>query len=549
MGKIPKRVKKQDPDHHMRQKGDLWLAQQAVPRFLFAAYRKSVIEESLHTTDVVVARIRRDQFLARNNFVFEALKNSQDISEMGLRLVRDRLNQKPEFALARERIKNGYTEIFFKERMSEPWRSTIASPNAIPEEKELAKANAIKFHPMDYATSNLAVEHATQAALSEGLPADQATIDAITTDLYFAKLSANTLFEKNLRPEINPSANDEPIEKYVDTFFSVKTLREKQKTSTKKSLGDLTAWLVTKHVKPAIAVVTQELAGDFVEYLQSTGKLGPKAVNNRLSPISSYWKYLKKRGKAKFNPFEGQSLDRKKLQEARIAKRPFTEDEMLKLLSGKPHFRALRDCIRILALHGMRCDELTQLRAGDCSQGILRIFGGGNANEIPEWHRGVIGKNTNARRDIPIHPELSDMFERRLLGKKRTEFLIDELAIPKNPNNDRSKRLSNLFGNYRRSIGVHDQIKGQSQSRVDMHSLRRWFIWTAREAYQQALKHGFKDSDPFTEWTIADVAGHDTESRPLGMTMALYPGKSDLNARKACVSAVKLPRNRTNPQS
>lgn len=42
-------------------------------------------------------------------------------------------------------------------------------------------------------------------------------------------------------------------------------------------------------------------------------------------------------------------------------------------------------------------------------------------------------------------------------------------------------------------------------------------------------------------WTLAEVMGHSKEDMPLGMTMSVYAGKDTLEAKRACVGAVRLP--------
>lgn len=86
-------------------------------------------------------------------------------------------------------------------------------------------------------------------------------------------------------------------------------------------------------------------------------------------------------------------------------------------------------------------------------------------------------------------------------------------------------------------LGTAPERSGDNrQSNIDFHSLRRWFIRTARNA----LQTGAKGYDP---WTIAEVVGHDTTGTDseLAMTMGVYPGPQTMAAKRACIEAVKLP--------
>ncbi len=68
---------------------------------------------------------------------------------------------------------------------------------------------------------------------------------------------------------------------------------------------------------------------------------------------------------------------------------------------------------------------------------------------------------------------------------------------------------------------------------MDLHSLRRWFIAKARDA----LNGG---AQGFTMYTVAEVVGHAKGELGLSMT-SRYAGRETMEAKAACVGAVKLP--------
>lgn len=74
--------------------------------------------------------------------------------------------------------------------------------------------------------------------------------------------------------------------------------------------------------------------------------------------------------------------------------------------------------------------------------------------------------------------------------------------------------------------------KGERQSRIDLHSLRRYFAAKVMEA----LANG---ATGFTPWTLADVMGHDRETLPLPMT-GKYANLSPIEERRKCVEFVEL---------
>jgi hypothetical protein len=60
-----------------------------------------------------------------------------------------------------------------------------------------------------------------------------------------------------------------------------------------------------------------------------------------------------------------------------------------------------------------------------------------------------------------------------------------------------------------------------------LHSLRRWFVWAAREALLKGTGKGY------SPWTIAEVVGHSKAGVGLEMTMSRYSGDKSLQAKAA----------------
>ncbi len=136
------------------------------------------------------------------------------------------------------------------------------------------------------------------------------------------------------------------------------------------------------------------------------------------------------------------------------------------------------------------------------------------------------GKTKAAKREVPIHPELAAMVEERRNKVGRTDLLFPEW-------HGSAHALGKLYAEHRAACGVEDRRKGERQSRVDMHSLRRYFAAKAMEAIA-------KRDAGFTPWTLADVLGHDRETLTLPMT-SKYANLSPLDERRRCVEAVTLP--------
>jgi integrase len=178
---------------------------------------------------------------------------------------------------------------------------------------------------------------------------------------------------------------------------------------------------------------------------------------------------------------------------------------MVALLTGKPD-RETADAIRLAALSGMRLEELYRLKVGDCIGGVFDV-------KQSKTDAGV--------RTVPIHSALTPIVARRVLGKARTDFLMHEGG--KADGRERSAAISKRFGRYRQGVGVHDREDGQRHSRVDFHSMRRWFITEARKGFDRAV--------------VAAVVGHENGN----ITDDVYSGGPDMDTKRRCVESVQLP--------
>ena len=77
---------------------------------------------------------------------------------------------------------------------------------------------------------------------------------------------------------------------------------------------------------------------------------------------------------------------------------------------------------------------------------------------------------------------------------------------------------------YRRRLGIHEVLASNRQSRVDFHSLRRWFITKADEA-------GCRNED------VQRVGGHKARGESFGR----YSDGSTKEQFRTVVESVRLP--------
>jgi integrase len=274
----------------------------------------------------------------------------------------------------------------------------------------------------------------------------------------------------------------------------------------RSDLAELESWVKQTGLPPTIEAVTKPVAGRYVTDMLANGT-DRKTASRKVSAASSYWRWLLRRTSIDVNPWGGQSVPKAKARTAERPKRPFTDAEVAKLLSG-PADPELADVMRMAALTGARVEELYQLRVHDCREGVFRI-------NRSKTQAGI--------RQLPIHSGLAAIITRRTKGKPDTARLFPEPGEVKE-GRERSMAVSKRFGHYRKRLGVDDRIEGRRQSRIDLHSFRRWFVTVARQA-------------GIDRAVVAACVGHEAHD----MTDGTYSGGPSLEQRRQCVESVRLP--------
>jgi integrase len=323
------------------------------------------------------------------------------------------------------------------------------------------------------------------------------------------------------------------LDEFLDEWIADRHYSGKTAVQHRQVFAELTEWCKTQSLEPTLQSITRRVALRFRdEHLKP--RLSPKSVNRYLSSYRTHWKWLIEREQPGIttNPWAGTHQAIKRL---RIAlggdrdegkKRPFTDEEVRTLLAAAPRKLGMRgvaevlpDLMRLAALTGARIDAICQLQVRDCQKGVFRFQ--------PQKREPDV-------REVPIHSSLKSIVAQRTKGKSPKDFLIHELPKQQHAASSRSSPAVKSFARLRRKLGIDERPNGRHQSNVDFHSWRRWFSRKAREALEAGVKG-------FTPWTIAEVLGHDPEEQPLPMTMARYAGPAALEARRACVEAVKPP--------
>ncbi len=136
---------------------------------------------------------------------------------------------------------------------------------------------------------------------------------------------------------------------------------------------------------------------------------------------------------------------------------PLTDRHLAALLGGAE--ADLLAAISILALSGMRLDELRRLRVAQCGRGSFRV-GECRANDGP--------------REVPIHSALAGTVLRLTSGRAVDAFLIGDGA-------DFGRSRSAL---ERRFDALWAAAVGATWPSPGIHGLRLWFVAAALEAGQ-----------------------------------------------------------------
>jgi integrase len=260
-------------------------------------------------------------------------------------------------------------------------------------------------------------------------------------------------------------------------------------------------------------------------------KAPPQSETNaskRLERASGMFKWAldeKRKWGIDANPFTGfgQSGD------AASPRRPFTHNELLALLNHpdftKKQFKSAYSfwLIPLAVFTGARLGELCQLDLKDFVEidGIPCIdINDTEATEVVEGEAGRKKrvKTKNAKRLVPIHPELIRLGILRYVEAKRQEkqvYLFPELSRARR--DGPSHAASNWFQRFRKSVGI------ATKQETVFHSFRHGFI-------TNLLDGGIAPH------TVAPVVGHEAEL----ITGRVYWNQKDATKRKPTVDAFSV---------
>jgi integrase len=419
------------------------------------------------------------------------------------------------------------------------WRVQVAVPARLRE----AIGCAVLYHPLH--TDSLAVAnrekhkhvHLLKKRIEESArrPAD----DPLTEEALQWRASAgedytSTLlearYEELVRSKGKPAADAlleiatgraTPITSaLIEEWIAERQMKPRQILDYRRAVKKLLAHLPTATVE----AVDKRAAGDYRAALTRLG-VHPRTAAKDISALASLWKHLESRGLVSSNPWRGLGGYSKTPATGRgsARKRPLTDTEVARLLTSNHASPVLRDAVTLLALSGMRTDELARMKVAD-----VRLDG-----PLPYIQlRGT--KTAAAARLVPIHKDALPIVLRRAKGKAPGDYLLHELPTPPEGSAmERGQPITKAFGRLRKRLGIDEREPGARQANVDLHGLRRFAIASMRDALNAGAAG-------YSMRTVAQIVRHDVGDLGLSMT-SMYAGEEPLSAKAKAIGAIRLP--------
>lgn len=415
----------------LRLQGQVWWFKRDVPADCQTIYGKNVWMENLATSDVRVAKERRDELEDETRRAFAEMRLGRWSKGQGL-------SPADRGALWREQIVP----------LSEARKGLNEKTTPTLEERKLGW----DLTPEEMAPDDL--ELAVFAAEAE------------RDNLRGAERAA---FESALSGHV-------PVERHLDDYLKAAKISESYKKARRGLINMFARWCADENLM--LDKITRREAGRYVT--AKIDPMHPKTGSQHLLALRQYWLFLAARGHVSgddeiVKPWTGQVLQdkgRRVERGSRDVERPFSEEEVRALLYSPfppkmdaAHASQIVDALTISLLTGMRLEEILTLWVEEVRDGVFDI---------------QQGKTDAAARKVPMHPALREIVKRRTEGKAPTDWLFHELSNERDPSDTFGKR----FRRYRLHLGVDDKREGKRRSLVNFHSARRWFITSARHRGQ-----------------------------------------------------------------
>lgn len=200
---------------------------------------------------------------------------------------------------------------------------------------------------------------------------------------------------------------------------------------------------------------------------RAPGGQGPATIKKKVSQLTQVWRWAMKRGHlpyAKETPWDEQAPSGKEVLAAKAPRRPFTPEELRKLLEAAPMGKPMGDIIRVAVLTGVRLEEVASLEASQVAPDA-------------RWYEIRKGKTDNAPRIVPLVGMASEVVLARLQKVPNGAGpLFPELPVRASTGR-RGGSISQAFTRLRRDVlGEH------TDGELAQHCFRHLWRTAARRA-------------------------------------------------------------------
>jgi len=285
---------------------------------------------------------------------------------------------------------------------------------------------------------------------------------------------------------------------HIDEWIT--SLHDKPKTKDEKR-SDLENFAVSFQTLDKITKKQVKLW--CVGLMHSEGK-GLKTVNNHLSSMRSYWKYLQSVEVVSedHEPFDNLKLANKATKNMKADDTiPFKPSVVVQLRSEAKNRNDLKlvDLITLGMWTGARLEELCSLKVDKVESDSFHIE---DAKTPSGW------------REVPIHSKLKETMK-RLIEDSEDGFVLSGLS--NNKYEDRGNAIGKRFGHLKADMGFRPRVEV-------FHSIRGTVATLLENA-------------GVPENVAADILGHDKPT----MTYGLYSGGADLETKAAALEKINYP--------
>jgi len=256
--------------------------------------------------------------------------------------------------------------------------------------------------------------------------------------------------------------------------------------------------------------VTREVAATFVQEGIKGSTRSYCTKRRKLNSLIAFWRWLAERRlvRSADNPWTGFRLGKKAAKRVQgRRKRPYRDEELLQLFSGRPVFPGLAGVMVLALFTGARMEELCALAHRD----VRRDGESGFILEITKSKTAA-----GIRSLVVLHPAACQVLASRWNETDAPDVRLFSELLPGGYDGKYSWGASKAFGRYRDRLGLSRE--------TDFHSLRRTFVTLMENAGVDQVR-------------IARYVGHDLPT----LAFAVYSGGSSEQTMRATADAVKYP--------